>query len=253
MKYTKSQKMMIEDGLPVKCIMDKKQRDQAWKDHPPTKAFAPIFEKNINMTQEEIILLLELKESKERGAASLGCSHHRLAPIAQLERLGFAKQHGYGPTSFYITDAGLKEAGKYDKMYEERKKMAAEKPAPVIPPSRWAAESAKAYKISKEPKVQKAKPASKVNPNLSAICKECGVTSNNRTKALDFLFSKIGKMQTHASVMKAIYGSGGTPGAADIVIKSIQRDLGNGGASGKYELKRDKDVKGVYTYGLYKK
>ena len=247
MKPTKAQEMMIKDGLPKKAIMSKQERDAAWQDHPPssTMFLSNPIESN-KMNHEEIVLLLELKESKERGAASLGCSHHRIPPIAILEKLGFAKQHGFGPTSFVITDKGLKEAEKYKELQAQRKKEAAEKPIEVETTPRTLP------KLYKAPKT-KVERAAKTNPNLSPISIECGVTSNNRTKALDFLYSKIGKMQAIAPVMKAVYGDGGSVGALDTVIRALQIDLSRSSANDKYEVKRVKDSKGVYTYGFYKK
>lgn len=216
-----------------------KTQKKIWKDNPSKNA--PYIEKKNNLTQEEIRLLFELKESKERGAASLGCSNHRAISIATLEKLGFAKQHGFGPTSFYITDAGLKES--------TRHKQPEKKPPPPL------VEAVKPiqYGYAKVPKTPKERVV-KVDPNLSPIATECGTKSTNRVAALDFLYKFIGKMQTVAAVMKAIYGDkGATEGATDIVIKSLQRDLGNSKAKDKYEVKRVKDAKGVYSYGFYKK
>lgn len=247
--FTPSQQLMIDDGLPPSLIVDQQERNKFWLDHPPKRYSAHYLEKKIDMTKEEITLLFELKASKDRGAASLGCSHHHIVSISKLERLGFAEQRGFGPTSFRITDAGLEELKKHKK--------------PLVidfvaPP---AAVDEKVLKVlhnktgkrptAKTPKVAK---AVKVNPDLSPICTECSVHSKNRAAALDFLYSKIGKQQSIASVMKVVYETDkASEGALDTVIRALQRDLGNSQAKDKYEVRRIKDAKGVYSYGLYKK
>lgn len=245
---TKSQQLMIEDGLPQSLILDQSERNKAWENSPPRKP-VPYFEKRVAMTQEEINLLFELKASKERGAASLGCNAH-LTAIAYLEKAGFAKQHGYGPTAFFITDAGLDELKNHKK--PEPKPV---KPQPVITKEivkglgwKSAPKTGTGHREPKAPNVARAKA---IDPNLSALCKECGVTSKNRSAALDFLNTKIGKQQTVAATMKAVYGKDdASEGALDTVIRALQRDVGNSKA--KYEIKRIKDSKGVYSYGLYK-
>lgn len=253
---THRRQLMIDDGLPPSFLIDQSERNKFWIDNPPLKYSSPYIEKKINMKEEEINLLLELKASKEREAASLGCSGHT-AEIAVLERLGFAKQHGYGPTSFYITDAGLEEAKKYIKQQQKRKeadiKWHSEFNASVKTPPKTKAPPEKTGKRESKEKAPKASRAIKVDPNLSAICKECGVTSKNRSAALDFLNAKIGKQQPITAVMKAVYGTGGSEAALDTVIRALQRDIGNSAAKDKYEVKRIKDAKGVYNYGLYKK
>lgn len=240
MEPTKAQQLMIDDGLPSLLIIDQVERDKFWSDNPPRKYSVLYREEKIIMTQEQIALLFELKESKERGAASLGCSNHRLEPIAALEKLGFAKQHGYGPTSFYITEAGLEEVKKH--------KPPKIKPLPVI--ETIAKEPPKAYK---EPKAKAPKKV-KINPDLSPICIECGVSSKNRSAALDFLYASIGKQKPIAVVMKVVYGNDkASEGALDTVIRALKQDVESGNAKDKYEVRRVKDAKGVYSYGLYKK
>jgi hypothetical protein len=61
------------------------------------------------MTQDQIILLLNLKDAKERGAASQSCDRYQTT-ARELEELGFATWHGiiWGSTFYRITDAGLK-------------------------------------------------------------------------------------------------------------------------------------------------
>lgn len=217
-----------------------KTQKKIWKDNP-SKKYSDSYAERKSLTQEEIRLLFELKESKERGAASLGCSNHRAVSIATLEKLGFAKQHGFGPTSFYITDAGLKESTRH------------KQPEKKAPPPLVEAVKPIQYGYAKVPKPPKERVV-KIDPNLSPIATECGTKSTNRVAALDFLYERIGKMSSISGVQRAIYGEGkGTEGAADIVIKSLQRDLGNSKAKDKYEVKRVKDAKGVYSYGFYKK
>jgi hypothetical protein len=56
------------------------------------------------MTQDQIILLLDLKASKERGAASMSCGQR--ASIAQgLVGLKMIEPYGFG---YRITAAGVK-------------------------------------------------------------------------------------------------------------------------------------------------
>jgi hypothetical protein len=225
----------------------------AWQDSPPRKHTDPVIEKGYKLNHEEIVLLLELKESKERGSASLGCSHHRLAPIASLERMGLARQHGFGPTSFYITDAGMKETAKHNRLYEARKEEQQRSIELTIKQAeKQRQEKKEAARLYQPPKT-KVQRAVKSNPNLSAISIECGVTSNYRTKALDFLSSKPGKLQTVAATMKVVYDGNGSPGSLDTVIRALQIDLSKSAARDRYEIRRTKDAKGAYAYGFYKK
>src|SRR4051812_15455194 len=200
MKYSKSQEAMIEDGLPASCILSSEDRVKAWDKSPP-RAYNPSYmEKSITMTKEEIALLFNLKDSKERGSASLGCSSH-IVEVAVLEKLGYAKQHGFGPTSFYITEAGLKEAAKHKR--PEAIKLREPEPAPPQKAARWKPEpkATTPEKVAKPPKAPRIDKVEKAKAlDLSAICVECGVSSKNRSAALDFLFSKFGKMQTNAVV-----------------------------------------------------
>jgi hypothetical protein len=71
------------------------------------------------MTQDQIILLLMLKESKQRGAASMSCDR-RLATAFELEKLGFVEWHGgmFGSNFYHITNAGMKAL---EKTKEKRK------------------------------------------------------------------------------------------------------------------------------------
>jgi len=56
------------------------------------------------MTQDQIILLLDLKASKERGAASMSCNQ-RLLVAGELVTLGLIEHYSVG---FRISGAGLK-------------------------------------------------------------------------------------------------------------------------------------------------
>jgi hypothetical protein len=255
MKPNKSQQMMISDGLPAKLIIDQEERKEFWLNNPPKSNFAPYSEKKQPMTEEQIALLFALKESKERGAASLGCSN-KLSSIAVLEKLGYAKQHGFGPTSFFITAAGLEEAKKHKKPEAKVAEVSDDEFKKLLKGTKQLIQEKTGKREPPKPKEPKAKAtrAVKVNPNLSPVCIECGVSSPNRSAALDFLHSKLGKQQPIAAVLKAIYGAGkATEGATDIVIKSLMRDIGNSKANDKYELRRIKDSKGVFSYGLYAK
>jgi hypothetical protein len=252
MKQTKSQKLMIDDGLPATAVVDQSERKQEWLKNPPSK---PAPYRDDRLTEAEIALLFDLKESKERGAASLGCSDRHMISIHQLEKLGFVQQHGFGPTCFYITDAGLKATKKYTRppTHNVQPEVRVTKQTRFMKASDKAAKEPKASKAAKAPKV-KAPKSVKVNPDLSPICIECGINSKNRAAALDFLYSKIGKQQNLAATMKAVYGSEkASESALDTVIRAMQRDLENGKAKDKYEVKRVKDSKGVYNYGFYKK
>lgn len=111
---TKSQQLMIDDRLPPSCLMSQEDRDKAWLENPP-RAYALPYLKDVAMTENEIWLLLDLKDSKERGAASLSCTQH-LVTVARLVKLGFVKQHSFGETQFFITDAGMKEADKHKRI-----------------------------------------------------------------------------------------------------------------------------------------
>lgn len=111
MKPTRSQQMMIDDGLPASLIISQEERMQYWMDNPPKPK--SLYLEGSAVTEDEIRLLFELKESKDRGAASIGCVNHRVEPIAQLVKMGLAQPHGFSSTSFYITDAGLKELKKH--------------------------------------------------------------------------------------------------------------------------------------------
>lgn len=64
-----------------------------------------------DLTTKQIQLLINLRDSKARGAASLGCSSHHIT-AASLAKLGLCKQHGFGPHSYVITDDGLKSVGR---------------------------------------------------------------------------------------------------------------------------------------------
>lgn len=252
MKLSKGQQAMIEDGLPASCIISQEDREKSWKENPP-KAYNPSYmERGIMMTKEEISLLFNLKDSKERGSASLGCSGH-IVEIAVLEKLGYAKKHGFSPTSFYITDAGIKEAMKHKR--PEAPKQRELEPEPEKKTS-WRSKAAEkapmAQKAPKPPRISKGEKAKALD--LSPICVECGVSSKKRSAALDFLFTKIGKMQTITSVMKAVYGTDkGSPAATDTVIRSLQRDVESGGGKDKYDVLREKNSKGEYSYGVFKK
>lgn len=251
-KLTRAQKVMVDNGLPEKAIIDQEERDKEWAKNPPKKSsMAPPPSDKFPLKPKEITLLFSLLDSKGRGAASLGCDSH-IAEVAVLERLGFARQHGFGPTSFVITSLGEKETETLKR--PEPPKVIEPTPQPTSKP--YSAPTKSGRREPKEakaaaPKVSKPR---KVDHDLSPLCIECGVTSKNRSAALDFLFSKIGKMQAIVPVMKAIYGTAPTSeGAADTVIRALQRDVENGKAKDKYEVKRIKDAKGVYTYGLYNK
>lgn len=113
MPLTRAQHLMVDDGLPLSAIMNQQERDKAWKENPP-RAYAAPYLKDVVMTESEIWLLFDLKDSKERGAASLSCGQ-RILQIAQLVKLGFARQHHFGETQFFITDAGMVEAKKHER------------------------------------------------------------------------------------------------------------------------------------------
>jgi hypothetical protein len=235
-KPTKAQQLMIDDGLPPSLIIDQSERNRYWQEHPPKSYASPYLEKKIVMTQEQINLLFELKASKDRGAASLGCNSH-LAEIAELEKMGYAQQHGFGPTSFYITEAGLVELKKHKKVvksYEPDSVPTTDK----IGITGWAP---KGPKQTREPKV------ADVDRKLSKICTECNVRSGHRGAVLDFLNSKIGKQQPLAAISKAVAEP---EGAVNSSAKALMIDLGKKKA--KYEIKCVKDTKGV-SYGLYAK
>lgn len=253
-KLTKSQQIMIKDGLPSKAAtVDQSERNKAWVNSPPKKtSHIPASEK-FPLKPAEIVLLFSLLDSSERGAASLACSSH-IAEVAVLERLGFARQHGFGPTSFVITPAGEKETKTLKRPEPPKVYEPTPQPQAEYKPSGKRVAPEKVAKVAKGPKAAKVPRAPKVDLNLSPVCVECGVTSKNRSAALDMLFAKIGKMHGIAAVIKAVYGTGpSSEGAADTVIRALQRDVENGKAKDKYEVKRVKDSKGVYSYGLYTK
>lgn len=252
-KLTRAQKIMIDDGLPKEVIIDKTTRDEAWAKNPPKKGYSPPpLDKNFPLKPSEITMLFSLLDSKARGAASLGCDSH-IAEIAVLERLGYARQTGFGPTSFVITEAGVKKSETL-KRPEPPKVI---EPTPQKPTKPYSAPTKSGKREPKDQDAKAAKPpkAKVIKPdlNLSPICTECGVTSKNRSAALDMLAAKIGKMNSIEAVIKAVYNGDGSEGAADTVIRGLQRDMENGKAKETYEVKRIKDAKGVYTYGLFKK
>lgn len=117
-RLTKAEQLMVTDGCPIRLFISQEDRNKFWLDNPPSKSYTPSFpRKEIVMTPSELALLFSLRDSKKRGAASLGCSSH-IAEVAVLERLGFAKQHGFGPTAFYISDAGVKELDKHKRVVD---------------------------------------------------------------------------------------------------------------------------------------
>lgn len=65
------------------------------------------------MTNEQLILLRQLKESRERGAASLSCGQRRKVAEECVDK-GWAEKYGWG---YRITLNGLKahEKGRKDK------------------------------------------------------------------------------------------------------------------------------------------
>ena len=65
------------------------------------------------MTKDQIKLLRDLGESKDRGGASMSCDR-RKADAHALEKLDLIKWHGelFGSTFFYITEKGIKVLAK---------------------------------------------------------------------------------------------------------------------------------------------
>ena len=59
------------------------------------------------MTQDQIILLLDLKASQERGAASMSCNQ-RITIASELNQRGLVDQIPYGPSFYRINERGLK-------------------------------------------------------------------------------------------------------------------------------------------------
>lgn len=58
------------------------------------------------VTQDQIILLLDLKASQERGAASMSCGQ-RLTIASELHQRGLIDRVSYGPSFYRINQKGL--------------------------------------------------------------------------------------------------------------------------------------------------
>lgn len=58
------------------------------------------------MTQDQIILLLDLRDSQERGAASMSCNQ-RLTIANELHQQGLIDKVPYGPSFYRINQKGL--------------------------------------------------------------------------------------------------------------------------------------------------
>jgi len=73
------------------------------------------------MTQDQIILLFDLKASQERGAASMGCNQ-RLTIASELKQQGLIDQVPYGPSFYRINQRGLKVLGKAERPVKKLEK-----------------------------------------------------------------------------------------------------------------------------------
>lgn len=62
----------------------------------------------MKLTKDQLRLLRDLRDCKQRGGASQSCDRHR-AVAHELEEMGLIKWHGemFGSTFYYITDKGL--------------------------------------------------------------------------------------------------------------------------------------------------
>lgn len=58
------------------------------------------------MTQDQMALLLDLKASHERGAASMSCNQ-RLTVASELKQQGLVNQMQFGPSFYRINQSGL--------------------------------------------------------------------------------------------------------------------------------------------------
>jgi hypothetical protein len=123
-----------------------------------------------------------------------------------------------------------------------------------------APKAAKPKKASKPEKVEKSEKPVKAKKEKqpkksevrSSIVEACGVRGGtNRAKALDHLYSKLGKQATTPSIMAAVYDESEevNKNAFYTVMKALVRDMTNSKA--KYTIKRERDEKGNVSYGLY--
>jgi hypothetical protein len=93
------------------------------------------------LTIQQVTLLLELRDSKARGAASMSCGGFRMSDSTTLVEKGFAEQHRFGSTFFVITDAGIEEAKKFKSRPTPEKEHVREKSSSEVVTGRWEKDS----------------------------------------------------------------------------------------------------------------
>lgn len=92
------------------------------------------------LTEDEATLLLALRDSLKRGAASMSCGGFRMSTSMDLLKKGLIKSHTFSSTFFTITDAGL-DAVKNTKPPKQETKNVREKSHSEVVTGRWEKDS----------------------------------------------------------------------------------------------------------------
>lgn len=177
---------------------------------------------------------------------------------------GISNDAGVPPVKRFATrDAGLRRCEQLYKTLCERKgeeyhiaeppndaDIMDGTPLQAVRKKKRAKKAKKAPKAAKPVKQKKDSGMRSVKSDIVALCKVSGGT--HRARALDYLATKLGRQCSVSSIMTAVYGSAEKSTAAFYtVMKALERDVV--ASKCKYILKRDKDEKGIVSYGLHSK
>lgn len=228
---TKSQLIMIGDGLPVGVVVSDAAREEGWKANPP-KATTWIEKQEAKEVPADVLAFAAEEETRKSVVKK-----NRIAKMVNKTKTPDLKTHRWnsGKNKWEPLDPTKLPEKKAAKVNVSKIKKAADKKAGV----------------QKKATVKKTTPKEGSTEGHSAIAIAAGVKSVNRRAALDKLNSDFGKQITTKILIKAVYGN--TPasdGAFHTVMKALERDITNKGA--KFEIHREK-VKEEITYGLYSK
>lgn len=253
MGYTKSQQMLIDDGLPASFIISQEERAAAWIKNPPKQSTW----NTSNTKRKEQKMRIDFRTMDEQQL-----KHAYDDMVVEAVDLGLMDPVKFGAKKFKSKDIGIQKCEEiYKKICEAKGEAYSpldyESEAPAEVPHKNSVDISKAKTTVKKPEKKpdkKKAPAKKLpdkKPNKDVVteehplCVATGIRTNSLLgKIVMFLGARLGKMVAEKQIIMHLYNDERKSNRVEVLGKQMKRD--------KYDLRKE-DKNGVVSYGLYAK